>query len=473
MQFSCHNQGTVLGGSAKTSTNLQRPNKETINMRKIASLIALATALVPMFVGTAKAERREGIEVSKAAQAVDFTQSIDMSGYASFSAQAVYSDGTPSAAFSATSGKKSTATLTVVRNDVGTAKRADLTITISSNGATALAGAVVTLNGKTFTAGSDWTVGSSSVASAKSLSDAIDATEQYRATYTFSGAQTWAVITASVTETGTLGNGYAASVSTSAITLSRSTFLGGEANGVIHIGTVTLTQGVDWTDGATTALTAKAISDAIMANMASIVVSTYASSVVYATSTINEATKYSIDGPSSLTVSQVFNGAASDISLADDTISTTSHRFTTGMAILYTTTTPNVSIGGLRDSVTYYAIRSDANTFALSDTSTGAVAGITLNLTTLPTITASTYTFTPIALATVAGSGFFWQASDDNTNFSTLSTVSYSSVTYAMPSGGSTIWDFGSYPYKYLRVNFKGPATGGIALTVRMYGKKD
>ena len=333
-------------------------------MKRILRLCLVATALVPIVFGKAIAEKKEDVAISRTAQAVDFTQAIDVSGFDRFSAQAAYSDGTPSTATLITSGAKSIASITV-------------------------------------------------------------------------------------TSTSTLISPIHVQV----------------PNNII-----TLTPGVNWSVGATTTLTAKAISDALMANstLAALFISTWSGAVVTSTAIQNGNYNYNVDGPTGLTIVQYAGGAASDISLANDTVTKASHGFTTGLPLQFSTSSPNVAIGGLRNSVTYYAIYSDLDHFKLSDTSTGAVAGVVLNLTTLPDVTASTYTFLPGGLTVLAGNGFFWSAGNDGTNFTNLSV---SSVTYS--ATGNSLWDFGEYSYKYLRINFKAPAFGGMALNVKLYGKKD
>jgi hypothetical protein len=444
-------------------------------MRKFTGVFIAVTALLPILAFVPTADALDSTEWSYTAIATDTSKSIDVSPYYRFSAQAVYADGTPSTMTLITSGQQSTATLTVTRNDVGTAKRPWLTITVSSQGTTGiLTGAVITLNNRRFVQGTHWNIGASSVATAKSISDAIDATAQYRATYTFAGAD-WAVISASFTETGTLHNGYAASVSTVALTLSASTFTGGEANGVIHIGSMTLTHGTHWTDSTTAALTAKAISNAILANMGTLFRSTFSSNVIYASSTINGSFNYPIDGPSGLTIAGpgFMNGRASDINLATDRITKASHGLSTGMMVWFATTSPNMTPGGLANGATYWAIANNLNTFQLSDTSSGSVAGIAVDISSVPLIVASTYTIVPVSLSPGPGTGFYWTFSNDNVNFSTyaVTNTNVSSVTYS--GSGNTVWDFGVFQYKYLKLNAKGPISGAISLFIRLFGKRD
>lgn len=431
-------------------------------------VILIATALMPIVYMLIGAQKLEDIAVSKTAQAINLTQAIDVSPFEHFSVQAVYSDGTPSS-INATGGTKSISTMTVTAANAGVAKRSAVSITVSSNGV-ALTGAIVTLNGIAFTEGIDWAIGSTNSVTAMNISDAIDAKLQFISTYNATG---YSIIYASATDTGTLANGWSATVSTVALTLSADTFTGGTDNGVITIGTTQLVQGVDWTAGATTALTAKAISDAIMANttLSGIFISTHSAAIVTATSTINGAFNYGVDVPSGITAVNFTNGTASDISVSGDSITKTSHGFTTGLAILYSTTAPNVQIGGLSNGVTYYAVKSTNDVFQLATSTTNAVAGTVVNLTSLSSLTASTHTFTPSPLSLSAGNGFYWSASNDNVNFTNLSAVTYSSVTYS--AAGNSIWDFGTYNYKYLVLNFKQPTAGGIALTIKVYGKKD
>ena len=93
-----------------------------------------------------------------------------------------------------------------------------------------------------------------------------------------------------------------------------------------------------------------------------------------------------------------------------------------------------------------------------------ASAGTDIDITALTG--AGSFTVTPLAFA--AGSaGFKWQGSNDNSNFSDLAV---SSITYSSPD--NQLWDMGEYNYRYIRVNFTGPTTGGIDLDVIMNGRR-
>lgn len=417
-------------------------------------------------------ESKTGVVISKPGLSYSTTLPVDVSDYERFSVQAVYSSAT-AAAHNVSEGSKSNNTITVSDFAELAAKRASVTITVSSNGATALDGAVVTLNGVSFTEGVDWQIDSSSITTAKNISDAITAHPSFISTHTLTDT---AVVTASAAEVGRFANGWTATVSTTALTLSASVFSAGRDNAYITIadGTnaITLTQGTDWTAATSDNATAVSLKDAINANStlsAIIVASTggTSSGIVYATSTTNGINAYFIStSTSSLAVGTPHfeNGAASDVSISNDTISEPSHGLSTGFRVLLTTTAPNLPPTGLTNGVTYYAIRSNDNVYKLATTSLNSIGGTAIDLT--AQTNSSTFTVTPITFS--AGStGFHWQASNDGSNWANLSVTS---VTYS--ANGTNLWDFAEYAYRYLRLNFVAPTWGGIDLTVTQTGKK-
>lgn len=225
---------------------------------------------------------------------------------------------------------------------------------------------------------------------------------------------------------------------------------------------------------ATATGTAKAISDAIVANVSlnTIIISSWGTNgVVYATSTVPGVNAYTITSSSwaALTPNGVVfaGGIASDVSSTADTI-TKANTFTTGLGI-YITTTTNVALGGLTWGTTYFVISIDATSFKLATTAANATLGTAIDISTSSTgggafvLQASTFT---------AGSaGFAWQVSNDNTNFYTLPIIS--SVTVPTGTIATQGWDFGTFNYRYLRLNFTGPTRGGVVLDLSIQGKKD
>jgi hypothetical protein len=258
--------------------------------------------------------------------------------------------------------------------------------------------------------------------------------------------------------------------STATITVSSNTALSGRR---LTIGSVVLIEGRDWTKQATASATARSISDAIMANstLSAVMVSTWAvGGVVYATSTVPGTALHSYDmvssTPAALTITTFRAGLNPDVSLSADTITATNHRFTTALPVLFTASagTPPT---GLTANTTYYVVKVNNNDFKLSATSTGAVAGASVNITALT----GEGTFSLATLAYTGTASWAWEGSNDGTNFNQLA---ISSITYSSPSGTtSTIWDFGRLNFRYLRLAVIAPTTGGLRLAVTVNGKKE
>jgi len=96
------------------------------------------------------------------------------------------------------------------------------------------------------------------------------------------------------------------------------------------------------------------------------------------------------------------------------------------------------------------------------------VAGTKVSIATQTATGGGTFGLTPL---TYAGTpSFKWQASNDNLSWSD---VAVSSVTMTSSTTASATWDFGSVNYRYIRLNFLGPTTGGVALTVIGVGRSN
>ncbi len=446
-------------------------------MKKIFKGLLLALFLASPGILKAGGSIKEGNVIVKPAQGIDFTQSVDVSDVDFLSMQAIYSDGTP-VSHGTTGGSRSTGTITVSNFASLIAAKAQVTIRVSSNGPAALTGAILNINGALFREGIDWTIGASTLATAQSISIAINRNSGFQSTHTLTAS---AIITASAAVAGSAFNAYTITSSTpTAIILGAATLTGGQDNAVIQFPTlgVTMTQGTDWNASASNAVTALNISTSINNNaiLSPLIISSRpaVSSIIYASATFNGNFNYpiSVSTPSALTVSGfgLIGGTDAEISSSTDRITHTNHLLTTGLAVLLSTNTGSAAPGGLTINTTYFAIYVDPNIYKLATTTTNAAAGTAIDITSLP-VTVSSYTITPTPLVTAAGNGFFWQASNDNTNFSSLTSATISSVTYS--TAGNTIWDFQRFGYKYLRAVFTGPTRGAIALTVKQYGKKD
>lgn len=193
--------------------------------------------------------------------------------------------------------------------------------------------------------------------------------------------------------------------------------------------------------------------------------------VVYATSTLvggNYAMSTSNANKISVSGANMTGGKGAYYSAASDTIQIASHGFQLALPLLYT---QGAAIGGLTDQTTYYAIPVDSGNIKLASTSTGAVAGSAVNITTQRAQTsANTYTLAPLAMG-VNNASAKWQYSNDGTNYIDVPTVASIFVSSATSSTFAG-WDFGVYDYRYLRLNVTGPTQGGIALKAMMHVKR-
>ena len=433
-------------------------------MKKILGLAVIATALLPIFSRPAQAEKLEAVVINRPYQAVDFTESVDLSPWDRFSAQAVYDSVTP-ASHTINSGSYASTTLSVNATSFYLiSAQASMTINVSS--VTGVDGDYVTLNGIVFEEGNQWNVGATTTTSASNLSGVIDAHPDFEATSSGS------TVTVKYALYGTSGNGLPATTSDSTyLPVSAATFTGGLNRQTININGNVFTEGVDFNANISSQTTAHSITNAINTSVSSqtVTASSAGAVVTIRANTPGFKNYYLVSSTGTLAPGVGFpGGIASEIDIESDVFTKASHGFTTGMAILMANVSGTVPTG-LVNGTTYYAIKVNENTYKLSATSTGAVAGLNLNIT---GITNNNQVYMrPLAFSAGSQNGFYWSASNDNTNFTSLSAVTYSSVTYS--TAGNSIWDFGTLNYKYLRVNFKAPTAGGINLLIRIFGKQD
>lgn len=242
----------------------------------------------------------------------------------------------------------------------------------------------------------------------------------------------------------------------------------------LTIGTVVLRQGGAWTAGATSSDTAKAISDAIMANatLSAVMSSTWtAGGVVYATATAvgTDLHSYSMvsSSPAALSITSFSNGSDSDISLTNDTIYVNNHRLGVGVPVKLAKAS-GTTFQPLVAETTYYALPTSSNYVRLSTTSADAQAGTYINL--LSQTGGGSFSLVPVPIAGTPS--FKWQVSNDGSSFADFTTsvygVSLSSVTMTSytAGGASTAWDFGPLNYKTLRCKVIAPTAGAIDLKI-------
>ena len=270
--------------------------------------------------------------------------------------------------------------------------------------------------------------------------------------------------------------------STMTITVTTTTL----TNAKLAINGIRLDNGNQWTSVSTTSGTAKAISDAIMANssLSAVInatwtftlVGTSTHGVVYATAATTGVNAYELytstpfglrlNGSTTAGTTTFINGLASGISLTNDTITIDSpnpHGITTGLGIWLATqtfTTP----GGLLNGTTYYAIRSSAVAIKLATTQNNAIAGTAIDITSEGG--GGTFKLYPLSFAGTPS--FKLQVSNDDSNWSDLAV---SSVTYSGAS--NTFWDLGTPAYRSIRVRYQAGTAGGLNLKVRGIGRQD
>jgi hypothetical protein len=445
-------------------------NKET-KMKKIAMLVLTVTALVPMYLSNALAERRESTELNWTAQSFTTTAVINVSGYDRFSVQAVYGSGTQST-HTITSGARAQATITVANTSSALIISTQASTTVNVASTTGVSGDAVTINGIVFREGVHWNVAASTPLTAANLRAVIDAHPDFQADVL------GATVTVRYVTVGTSGNGLPVLTTDSTwLRIPGATMTGGIARHTVNINGVTLTEGSSFVVATTSLTTASNLMTAINAD------STLSTQLVASTTTTSSTTTAIVTLKALNTGTSAFNiytstpaffgissgfpgGATSDVNIVTDIITKTGHGLTTALPVLVATSGTNVAPTGLFGGTTYYAIKINDNSYALATSQANAIAGTKIDITGITNeAVASLY---PVPLSLAAGNGFYWQASNDGTNFSTLS---ISSVTYS--AAGTTVWDFGVFNYKYIIVNFLKPTNGAIALAIKLFGTRE
>jgi hypothetical protein len=427
------------------------------------SKILLAGLFVGFFAALGHCGSISGTMIDWEAQSASSSPRINVEDMTRFSMQVTYATTTPSAS-SFTDGALSSATITVTDYDALDGRPSTSTLTLNDGKNTAAIDlAVITINGKTYTEGTDWDRLDTSTMTMNSLATALNAHWEYSATASSN------VITLTAYTSGTAANSWTLQSSTYAA-ITTVTWSNGQAHGWLMLNSVTLTEGTDFDAETSSDTTAGNIADAINADatLSTIVTSTSPTArpgIVEIVAASNGVNRYpiTVSNTSHLTPDypRMENGSSTDIDLTNDTIEESSHGFATGLPVLFAVGA-GAAPTGLTDGTTYYAILYDDDNYQLSDTSTGAVAGLDIDIT---AVTGSgTFTATPISFS--AGSmGWKWQGSNDGSNWSDLDVTS---VTYT--TDGTDLWNFTDYAYKYIRLNYTGPTYGGIQLDAVLFG---
>lgn len=333
-----------------------------------------------------------------------------------------------------------------------------------------LATAYIRAHGVKLMQGSSWQVTDTSSGTATSIASVLNHINGIKANAVGS------VVFSTATTYGTAGNAMDLfSSNPTFLTVATGHFTGGQDNAVVSINGVGVTQGANWVVGASAAITAKNIAAALNANstLIPIVVSSSTNAaIVFTTSTaVGVTSNYTLTSstptaivPSGATMTGGSNAA---YTISTPSIFLANNGLSTGYSVVYTTGT-GVNIAPLHPNATYYVISQDVNDIELATTSTGAVAGAFITLTSSSTTGPHTFTLTPTNYAGTAS--FQWLGSNDCVNYNP---VSVSSVTYSSPttSPTSSLWDFQRVNYQCIEFSVIPPTSGGLTMAVKVNGK--
>lgn len=271
--------------------------------------------------------------------------------------------------------------------------------------------------------------------------------------------------------------------STGSITIAQNAGLKGVT---VSVGGQNFTFGGNVAVGNTSSNTAVNLNAAMNANvvLAAQIISTAPNNqnIVYSTSIVDGSAfnlTYSssgyIIGSSSITFSSftMLGGLTPAWTLANSTFYIPNNGWTLGLQVLFSTGS-NTAIGGLSNQTTYYVIPVSASYVELALTSTGAVAGNFIVITSTnaaQTGSFRTYTLTPLGISGTPT--FTVKSSNDNINwFTAASTATISVSAYTAPYA-ILQYDAGFYNYRYLGLVVTPPLTGGFLLKVPTYLKQD
>lgn len=425
-------------------------------MRKIT----IASILLLFASSLAVAETHTVID--RPSQGVAVNHVIDVGDYDRFSLQGVYADGTPSG-HTIVDGVKQAATITVADPTTGlNGTAASATINVSS--VTGVSGDVVVVWGYRYEEGEEWSVGATTTTSATALAAAVNRHPSISATSSGS------TVTVTAVALGTVGNTYTLTTTDATwLIISGANFTGGIDAPSIRVNSVTFTEGTDFDVVASSDTTADNIADAINADItvgAQVVASTV-SNVITLTSILSGQTSYGVSSSTTGFTTTVFSaGAPTDINIDNDQISEAAHSLTTGLQVLFQKSA-GTDPTGLTSGTTYWSIRVSKDYYQLASSSNNAIAGTDIDITDVTG--GGTFSVTPLSL-TAGSAGYKWQGSNDNTNWSDL--TSLSSITYSVLGAGNTLWDVGEYDYRYIRMNYTAPTQGGLDLDVILNGRK-
>ena len=341
----------------------------------------------------------------------------------------------------------------------------------------------------TFTQGQQWFVDTFSSNTAVSIATALSNYPDYFSAST----QTATSVLISLVKAKSTGNKFTLTVSTGALTIGSANFSGGQDNAFLEINGRILTQGSQWSVvgssvQVSTSIAAAINSDSVLSGIMMASAPTSCASapslcgIVYTTGSVvtsgsnNYSWSSSTPAALSITNSGLFGGTTSAYLINTPKLVIPTNGYATGEAVKFTSGT--VTISPLVNQTTYYVIVVDANDIYLSNTSTGALAGTYVTLTSSSTTGPHTFTLSPLSLSGVAL--LTWSTSNDGMTYSTPTVtatgVSIPVNTLATPWAPTIYnYDFGRLNYRYLRLTVTGPASagnGGFNTVVTGYGKR-
>lgn len=285
---------------------------------------------------------------------------------------------------------------------------------------------------------------------------------------------------------GSAANAFTLTSSNSRLIVSSPTYMGGQDSATLTINGYTLTAATYtlpsaglFAIGSSTQATAVNLSSAIVNNatLNAIVISTETFQkktygIIWTTATsVGTSSNYTMtSSTAAILVAGYLGGTNASYTLNSPVINIPNHGYTTGLKVWQSTGT-GTQLLPLVYGTTYYVIAVDANNIQLAITSTGAVAGLGITITSSSTVTtANTFTLNPSVIA--GNVSWKWQVSNDGASWSDLVTPSSYTVgtNYVYPST-ATVVDFGDVDYQFLRMNVVAPTAGALKLKVPVNGR--
>lgn len=331
----------------------------------------------------------------------------------------------------------------------------------------ALNNASLTINGFVYQSGLYWNKPTDSPVT--STGTAVSIASVMNTISGISAHATGSVVYATTTAAGASGNAFTVVSSTpAAMTVATPTFTGGASQATVSINGVT----VNVSTGSTTSGTATNTAANINANasLSPIVAATATGSTVTVNGLIvGPQGNYALlsSTPSAVTASgaNMTGGTNSAYLINTGVITIPANGFANGLGVTYTQGAS--AITPLVNSTVYYTGAVTPNTFELSTTSTGAVAGVFITLTSSSTTGPHTYTLTPQSVTGTGG--LAWYESNDCQNWTAILTTS---TTIPSPyAAGTQTWDFGTVNFACIQAQYTAPTTGGLNIKIIPNGK--